>query len=122
MSLFIDTSTTTPFRMEGVVFQLRTLTTRQRLRAAIAAQEVGRIIEAMTDGEEMRAPTAEEAEAIYDAQHAILLLGIAGWTDGTVTVEEPTAEQIDAVEVRAWTPLCDAIMEANRVDEAEAKN
>ena len=116
MGLFIDTTETVPHEIEGTVFRIRILTTRQRLRASCAAMRVGEIIRAAGEGEEL-VLTPEQALVISDAQFEILCIGLEGW--GVVNA---TPDLIDTLAQRAWTPLCNKIMETNSVSEEDSKN
>ncbi len=130
MSLFIDTSKTVPFELEGTTFDLRVMTARQRLRCSASAQTIGLLFDALNTGEMdeddspiLKDPTPEQAIEMAEAQFAILCAGVQGWkSNGEASAYEPSEAELDTIDSRAWAPLCNAIMEANTASEDDRKN
>jgi len=106
MAARIDTSATTEVEVRGEKFTVRTMTARDSIKANSLTIDVNKILSGYGDEEQVTGAAFVEVHAL---QFSILELGLKG-TDP------------DTIHPKLWPELCAAILNANTLNEADAKN
>lgn len=119
MALFIDTSATVPFELEGTTFQIRVLPGRKLMRLFGLLDSAQGIIGDRKDEEISEATfSPSDLAKIQAVNFEIMQAGIDSWSG----MDSPTEHDLDTITPNRWSDLVAAIVDANRVSEDDRKN